>query len=145
MSSAQAPEANGPLLLEVKHRTDVPHEFKTVSSYGLTITNLTGTALSIQRGIAIEIKTLGGWKPDTAIQAVATCSGYHQLGWKPPIRLAAHSSLAVYPWDGFLCGGQCEDSCMQNAFAGPGIFRFVVVLLPDGKRISSLPFAIPGL
>lgn len=139
-----APEANGPLLLEVKEHTDLPHEFKTVKSYGLTISNRSDMAINIQRGIAIERRTPEGWKQDTATQAVATCSGYHQLSWKPPIRLAAHSSLAVYPWDGFQCGGQCAESCMQNVFAGPGIFRFVVVLLPDGKKIASLPFAIPG-
>lgn len=140
-----APEASGPLLLEVKERSNMPHEFKTARSYGLTITNLTGSPAAIQRGIAVERKTPKGWKQETAIQAVATCVHYHQgYNWKSPIRLAARSSLAVYPWDGFLCGGQCEDACMQNGYSGPGIFRFVVVLLPDGKRIASLPFAISG-
>ncbi len=140
-----APEANGPLLLEVKERRNMPHEFKTAKSYGLTITNLSGSPVAIQRGIAVERKTPKGWKQATAIRAVATCKnrGYQQ-NWKSPISLSAHSSLAVYPWDGFQCGGQCEESCMQNTFSGPGIFRFVVVLLPDGKRLASLPFAISG-
>jgi len=140
-----SPEANGPLLLEVKERSDMPHGFKTATSYGLTITNLTGSPVAIERGIVVERKTPKGWKQETAIRAVTTCKNYgYQRDWKAPIRLAAHSSLAVYPWDGFLCGGQCEEACMQNAFSGPGIFRFVVVLLPDGKKITSLPFAVSG-
>ena len=140
-----APEANGPLLLGVKELTGMPHEFKTTKSYGLTITNLTGSPVAIERGIAVERKTPKGWKQETAIRAVATCKNYsYQHNRKSSIRLAAHSSLTVYPWDGFLCGGQCEESCMQNAFSGPGIFQFVVTLLPDGKKIASLPFAISG-
>jgi hypothetical protein len=139
------PEAQGPLLLEVKEHIDLPHKFKTEKSYGLTITNLTGNTVNNERGIAIERKTPEGWKQETAIQAVASCAHYDQSnGWKAPkapVALAPHSSFAVYSWDGFLCGGQCEDNCLANAYSGPGIFRFVVVLLPDGKRIASLPFA----
>jgi hypothetical protein len=138
-----APDANGPLLLDVKEHNDVPHVFKTAKSFGLTITNLTDTAVTIQRGIAIEGRTPKGWKKETGIQAVASCNEHgYQQNLKSPIRLSGHSSLAVYPWDGFLCGGQCEMACMQNTFAGPGIFRFVVVLIPDGKRILSNPFAL---
>ena len=138
-----APEAQGPLLLEVKERSDVPHEFKTAKSYSLTITNLADTAVTIQRGIGIERRTPNGWKQNAGIQAVASCTDYNHYNWKSPTRLVAHSSLLIYPWDGFLCGGQCEEPCMQNAFSGPGIFRFVVVLIPGDKRIASLPFAIP--
>ena len=137
-----APEAQGPLLLEVKERSDVPHEFKTAKSYSLTITNLTDAAVTVQRGIGIERRTPNGWKQNAGIQAIASCTDYNHYNWKSSTRLAAHSSLLIYPWDGFLCGGQCEEPCMQNAFSGPGIFRFVVVLLPEGKRIASLPFAI---
>lgn len=137
-----APDANGPILLEVKERSDVPHEFKTAKSYGLTITDLTANPVAIERWIAVERRTPKGWIPNTGIEAVSSCKD-RRYNSKSPIPLAAHSSISVYPWDGFLCGGQCEESCMQNAFSGPGIFRFVVVLVPEGKRISSLPFAIP--
>lgn len=138
-----APEANGPLLLEVKIHSDMPHGIEIARSWGLTITNLTEQPLAIERWIAVERRTANGWKPNSGVQAVASCkeADYHQ--GKSPIRLAAHSSLAVHPWNGFVCGGQCEANCLQNVFSGPGIIRFVVVLLPDGKRIASLPFAIP--
>lgn len=141
----RAPDASGPLLLEVKGYSDVPHEFKTDRSYGVTITNLTGGAVTIDRWIAIERMTPKGWKQNSGIQAVAACSDYvHEYNFKSPIRLAAHSSLAVRPWDGMVCGGQCPEACMQNANLSPGIFRFVVVLLPGANRIESLPFALPG-
>jgi hypothetical protein len=140
----RAPDASGPLLMEVKGYSDVPHEFKTARSYGVTITNLTGGAVTIDRWIAIERKTPQGWKQNTGIQAVAACSdAVYEYNVKSPIHLVAHGSLAIYPWDGMLCGGQCPQACMQNVYSGPGIFRFVVVLLPDGKRIESLPFALP--
>lgn len=139
-----APEANGPLLLEVKIHSDMPHGIEIARSWSLTITNLTDTAVTIQRGIAIERRTSTGWKQDAGVQAVANCQDYvHEQNWKSPVHISAHSSLAVQPWNGFVCGGQCEANCLQNVFSGPGIVRFVVVLLPDGKRIASLPFAIP--
>ncbi|HLY41966.1 MAG TPA: hypothetical protein VKR52_12185 [Terracidiphilus sp.] len=137
-----APEAIGPLLLEAKEYSDVPHEFKTTSSHGITITNVSNGSISIERGIAIEKKTPQGWTQQTDIQAVAACKD-RRYESKSPLRLAPHGSLAAYPWDGFQCGGQCEDACQQNAYLGPGIFRFVVAL-PDRKKIASLPFAISG-
>jgi hypothetical protein len=136
-----APEANGPLLLEVKEHDEMPHGVTTARSYGVTITNLTDSTASIERWIAIERKTPKGWKQNNGIQAVATCKD-RRYNSKLPIRLASHSSLAVCPWNGFPCGGQCVDACQQNAYSGPGIFRIVVVLLPDGKGVSSLPFAV---
>jgi hypothetical protein len=140
----RTPDANGPLLLEVKGYSDVPH-FKTARSYGLTITNLTSGVVTVDRWIAIERMTPKGWKQNSGIQAVAACSDYvYEYNVKSPIRLAAHSSLAVRPWDGMVCGGQCLEACMQNVYSGPGIFRFVVVLPPGGKRIESLPFTLPG-
>lgn len=140
-----APETNGPLLLEVKERSDVPHEFKTRKSYGVTITNLSGSAVSIEHGILIERKTPKEWVQNGGIQAVDSCAHYQQgYDFKAPVPIAPHSSLAVYPWDGFMCGGQCEDNCLQNVIAGPGIYRFVVTLRPSGTAIASLPFAFPG-
>jgi hypothetical protein len=143
-----ASEANGPLLLEVKEYTDVPHEFNVRKSYGVTITNLSDRTVSIERGILIERKTPKGWIRNEAIEALDNCAHYDQRdNWKAPrapIPIAAHTSLAVYPWSGFMCGGQCEDNCAQNAFAPPGIYRFVVVLLPNSTTIASLPFAFSG-
>lgn len=151
-----APEAIGPLLLEVKahevtEHSDLAYEFrKTTKSYGVTITNLSDRTVSIERGILIERKTPKGWIRDGAIQAVANCAHYDQSnGWKAPrapTAVAPHGSLAVYPWNGLMCGGQCEDkdNCLQNAFAPPGIFRFVVVLLPNSTMVASLPFAFRG-
>lgn len=134
--------AEEPLRLEVTEHTDVHHEFTGIAkSYGVTITNLTDGAVTIERGILIEMKTPKGWSQEMGIQAVSSCTDFDgRYHWKAPIRLAAHSSLAVVPWDGFSCGGQCISSCQQNVQEGPGIFRFVVVIVPGGKRIASPPF-----
>jgi hypothetical protein len=82
-----SPEANGPLLLEVKEHDEMPHGVITARSYGVTITNLTGSVVTIERSIAIESKTPKGWKQNNGIQAVATCRDrrYHS---KLPIRFA---------------------------------------------------------
>ncbi len=136
-----APEANGPLLLEWWEHDESPHGVTTARSYGVTVTNLTDNPVAIERRIAIERKTPKGWVQSTAIQAVASCRDRRYTS-KSPIHLAAHSSLAVHAWNGLLCGGQCEDACQQNVDSKPGILRFVVGLAPEGKRISSLPFAL---
>jgi hypothetical protein len=112
-------------------------------SYGVTITNLTESVVTIERGILIEHKIPRGWIQETAIQAVANCTEIDtKYQWKAPIHLEGHSSRAVIPWDGFLCAGQCSEPCRQNVRVH-GIYRFVVVIVPDGKRIASPPFTIP--
>lgn len=133
-----------PLRLEVTEHTDVHHEFTgTAKSYGVTITNLTSHTVTIERGILIEKKTASGWVRDAGIQAVATCGDldieYH---WRAPIRLKAHSTLAVFPWDGYQCGGQCISGCLKNGRVGPGVYRFVAVIVPGGKKIASPPFTM---
>jgi hypothetical protein len=141
--SDHAPEANGPLLLEVKIQSDAPHGVEIPRSWGLTITNLFDKPVAIDRWVAVERRTVNGWKQNSGTQAVASCRDFvYQYDSKSSIRLAAHSSLAVHPWNGFVCGGQCPQSCMQNVYSGPGILRYVVTLLPEGKKVSSLPFAV---
>lgn len=135
-----APEANGPLLLDLWEHDASPHGISTAKSHGLTITNLTDSTVSIERLIAIERRTPKGWKQELAVEAVANCRD-RRLNSNSPIHLAAHSSLAIRGWKGLLCAGQCEDACKQNAYVGPGIFRFVVALHPQGKR-ASLPFEV---
>jgi hypothetical protein len=137
--------AEEPLRLEVTEHTDVHHEFTgTAKSYGVTITNLTDHAVTIERGILIEGETRSGWVQQAGIQAVANCGDFDErYNWKAPIRLDAHSTLAVFPWDGFLCGGQCMASCLENGKAGPGTYRFAVVIVPGGRKIASPPFTIP--
>lgn len=95
-----APEANGPLLLEVKEQTDVPHVFKTATSWGVSITDLTDNPVSIERRIAIERKTPKGWKREMGIKTVPSCKD-HSYTEKSPVHIPAHSSLAVYPWGWF--------------------------------------------
>ena len=136
--------ADEPLRLEVTEHTDVRHEFTgTAKSYGVTITNLTDSAVTIERGIWIEKKMSSGWVHQAGIQAVVNCGDFDsRYNWKAPIRLDAHSTLAVVPWDGFLCGGQCMASCLQNTKIGPGAYRFAVVIVPGGKEIASPPFTM---
>lgn len=133
------------LRLEVTEHTDVRHEFSgTVKSYGVTITNLTDRAVTIERGILIEEKTVSGWVQQAGIQAAANCSDFDiGYNWKAPIRLDVHSILAVFPWDGFLCGGQCIASCLRNGHVRPGTYRFVAVIVPGSRKIASPPFEIP--
>lgn len=135
-----AAEANGPLLLDLWEHDEAPHGITTARSYGLTITDLTDSTVSIERSIAIERKTQKGWKQETAVEATARCRD-RRFNSKSPIHLASHSSLAIQAWNGLLCGGQCADACRQDVYLGPGIFRFVVALHPEGKR-ASLPFAV---
>jgi hypothetical protein len=146
--SNQAGGTSGPLRLEVTEPKGVAHQFPG-GLYGVTITNMTDSAVSIERGILIEAKTQRKWNPAGEIQALADCTHYIQSDFKPPTFLAARSSLAVRPWNRLSCGsqmyeGQCIDACMQNARAKPGTYRFVVILLPDRTRIASPPFLVSG-
>jgi len=133
------------LRLEVTEHTDVRHEFTgTAKSYGVTITNLTDQTVTIERGILIEEKKPSGWVQQAGIQAVASCSDFDiRYNWKAPIRLDAHSTLAVFPWDGFLCGGQCLASCANNGKLGSGTYRFVAVIVPGGGKIAGPSFTLP--
>jgi len=140
-----------PLRLDLTEHSDVRHVFTGLDkSYGATITNLTERTVTIDPAILIEHRTAKGWKQETAIQAVANCTNYDQrdsskaaIGREVYTSLAAHTSLSFVPWDGFLCAGQCSDACKQNGRVRPGIYRFIVVVVPDGKRIASQPFTIP--
>lgn len=137
--------ADEPLRLKVSEHTDVHHEFTgKAKSYGVTVSNFNDDAVTIERGISIEKRTAKGWLQDSGIQAVADCIDIDtRYRWKAPILIEGHRSLDVVPWDGFLCGGQCDEACKQNVQVRHGIYRFVIVMVPDGKRIASPPFAIP--
>ena len=132
-----------PYLIHAQHTDSTRSPFVTTAPRlgGVTITNLTDSTVPIERGLAIERKTQNGWRQSAMIQAVTACKD-RRYSLKTPISLAPHKSLAVHAWNGFLCGGQCEDACQQNVYSGPGIFRFVLVLPAEGRRVSSLPFAI---
>jgi hypothetical protein len=132
-----------PLRLEITERTDVRHMFTgTAKSHGLKITNLTGTPITIERGILIERRVSSRWVHETAVQAVDRCENFDvHYPWKAPIRIDPHATLDVVAWDGFSCGGQCPAACMQNTKVASGILRFVVVF-QDGKRILSPEFSI---
>jgi hypothetical protein len=92
-----------PLHLEVTEHTDVAHEFAgTAKSYGVIITNRIDSAVTIERGIWIEKETSSGWVKQAGIQAVANCGDFdYGYNWKAQIRLDAHSTPAVVPWDDF--------------------------------------------
>lgn len=140
-----ASTAFGQLLrLEVTEHTDVRHTFTgTAKSYGVMITNLTDHVVTIEHEILIEKEIASGWAQGSGVQAVATCADFdHRYNWKAPIRLKAHSTLAVVPWDGFACAGQCSEGCLQNAPPSPGNYRFAAVIASNGKRIVSPPFTM---
>lgn len=112
-------------------------------TYNLTITNLTDGPVTMERRISVERRTSSDWVHEMSIEAVAQCEGFDERGdRKSPVRLEAHADLEVVPWNGWLCGGQCSAACMQNVPVGPGTHRFVVVTVPDGRRITSPTFSI---
>jgi len=136
------------LRLQVAERTDTPHMFtgKAVS-HGLTITNLSNGPITIERGIWIEYEMPSGWVHGTNIEAVSKCEVIDPRNndWKAPVRIDAHATLTVVSWDGWVCGGQCPTACMQNVPAMPGIYRFVLITVPDGRRVVSPTFSIEAL
>ena len=134
-----------PPKLEVAERTDVHHMFTGNGlSWGLKITNSDDQAIAIQRGILVEELVSSQWKQVAGIQAVDRCETFdYRYRRAAAISVAPHTMLDIVPWDGFLCGGQCTTSCLQNARAKPGIYRFAVVIVPTGNRIVSSPFTIP--
>jgi hypothetical protein len=115
-----------------------------VGSVGLTITNLSSRPVTIETRIRREYQTASGWTGTYDMEAVNKCQAYDPnfLDWKAQVRIDAHATLTVVPWDGWICGGQCPIACMQNVPAGTGTYRFVLVTVPDARRIISPTFSM---
>jgi hypothetical protein len=113
-------------------------------SVGLTITNLSSRPVTIERRIRREYQTASGWTGTYDMEAVSKCETYDPnfLDWKAQVQIDAHATLTVVPWDGWICGGQCPIACMQNVPAMPGTYRFVLVTVPDARRIISPKFSM---
>ena len=127
------------LRLNVSERSDTRHMFPF---HGLTITNLSNDPITIERGIWTEYETPSGWVRGPSIEAVSKCEVIdpRNIDWKTPVRIDAHATFTVVSWDGWVCGGQCPTACMQNVPAMPGTYRFVLITVPDGRRIVSPTF-----
>ena len=132
------------LRLNATEHTDVRHTFTGMAkSFGVTVTNLTDHVVTIEREILIEKETSLGWVQGSGVQAIAACADFDtRYNRKAQIRLNAHDTLAVVPWDGFACAGQCMEGCLSNAPPSPGKYRFVVVIASNGERFVSPPFTI---
>lgn len=134
-----------PLELDVADRTEKHQALTgTAKNYGLTIQNMSKQDVIIMGGITVLKKELTGWSPQLgSVQAVSKCEEFDEnYRLEEPVTIPAFHALAVVPWDGFICGGQCPVSCLKNYRLGPGTFRFEVFLLPEHKSIYSPPFTI---
>jgi hypothetical protein len=131
------------LRLQVTVRPGTPDKV-VVGSAGLTITNLSSGPVTIERRIRREYQTASGWTGTYEMEAVSKCAAYHPnfLDWKAQAQIDAHATLTVVPWNGWICGGQCPTACMQNVPASPGTYRFVLMTVPDARRIISPTFSI---
>lgn len=120
-----------------------PEAIFSRTAHGLVITNPHRYSVTIQSSVWVEWLSPSGWKEQTAIAAVNNCKTFSPfLRTLPPIRIEAYGTFFVVPWTGYFCGGQCPMGCRQNALATPGMYRYVVVLVPGGERIASPAFRI---
>jgi hypothetical protein len=133
-----------PLQLLVTVKVTAPH-LGPVNSYGLAIANQTDHSITIRKNILMQKQTSSGWSEQWAIEAIDSCDKFDYKSSNAMVRLEAHATMAVVPSDGWLCGEQCPQPCMQNTPRMPGIYRFVVVTAPDGERIASPKFSIEWL
>jgi hypothetical protein len=128
----------------IRPRNDFHHMFtRFAESYSLMIDNMSNHEISMRRGIGIWKREPTGWSLRGGVQAVSKCDDFDaEDRGETPIRIPSFGTFEVVPWDGTMCGGQCEQSCMKNYHVGPGTFRFEVVVLPEGTKIESSPFTI---
>ena len=104
-----------PLFLSVTLHEDTYHTFPS-HTYGLLIANLMDYSVTIKLGILVERQTQSGWQLDRGIQAVSTCDRWEFMATEnAPVRIEPHGTLAVVPWDGWYCKGQCL-TAMQAEF-----------------------------
>ena len=109
---------------------------------GLLIVNDGTTAVAIQMAIAVQKQEIAGWVPiATEFKAVARCD---PPGSATTVEVAPATTLTVRPWRGFSCSGQCNFICRANVYYGPGMFRFVVTVVPGSSQIISTAFALPA-
>lgn len=142
---ASATTAEGTLRLVVTRQNPAPHVGPN-NSYGLAIANLMDYPIAIHMEILIEKQTTSGWKQQGVIQAINSCDSFdHKWSSNKPVRLDPHATMTVVPSNGWICGEQCPTACQQNVPHMPGIYRFVVVTVPDGQRIASPQFSIEWL
>ena len=134
-----------PLHLAVTLRDDTYHAFPS-NTYGLLISNQMDYSFTIKRGILVERQVPSGWKLYRIIQAVSTCEKFdYRFSENETVRIDPHGTLAVVPWDGWACKGQCLAACQQNVPPMPGTYRFIVVTVPGGRRVTSPTFSIEPL
>ncbi len=133
-----------PLRLVVSVKVTAPH-LGPVNSYGLAIANQTDHSITIRKNILMQKQTSSGWNEQGAIEAIDSCDKFDYKSSNAMVRLEAHGTMVVVPSDGWICGEQCPQPCMQNTPRMPGIYRFVVVTAPDGERIASPQFSIEWL
>lgn len=109
---------------------------------GLTIANTSSGPLIIERAIAVQQRTNAGWRPIiTEFNAVSECRPEPSTA---PVRLEPAARIAIAPWQGYSCSGQCEATCRGNISYAPGTYRFVVKVLPDRIDVVSSSFDLPA-
>ncbi|HSQ65906.1 MAG TPA: hypothetical protein VLM85_21945, partial [Polyangiaceae bacterium] len=62
---------------------------------------------------------------------------------KPCVDVAPGHPFVPVPWSGFDCSAQCNKSCRENSFEGPGTFRLVVHACDDDAIAAGPAFELP--
>ena len=109
----------------------------------VTIDNRGGAMQWVARALTVERRVGARWLPIvTSLDLIAACDPRFPRR-TAPVRLLPGQSVAVMPWTGFGCGGQCPATCRANVYQGEGPFRIVATLVPSGERVTSPIFSMP--
>ena len=117
---------------------------------GIVITNLpspgtfsiraSGAPLQLSNKAFIEIQRSRRWVRTADVSLDEHC------GASPApqcMSLKAGATIRPVRWDGFLCSGQCGQSCKANPYAGPGVARLTVISCTQAVQYHGPPFILP--
>jgi hypothetical protein len=101
-----------------------------------------GGSVKLSRKVVIERKRGAEW-----IESPASFEIVEHCGVPTPpascVDLNSNATVEPVPWTGYTCSGQCPRSCRSNHYAGPGIFRFVVLSCDHNERFTGPEFSLP--
>ena len=113
----------------------------------LTVVNLTGIPQRLRTAVIVEQRGPPGWAAVvTEMNLVAGCDPRGVASDTAACTvLGPQQSLAVPPWLGWSCNGQCQLHCRANIYWGGGPFRFAVLPCDGPARFVSAAFHMPSL
>lgn len=108
----------------------------------LRIINAAAGPVTVAQAITVEAQTDVGWRAvSTEFNAIARCG---DAGTAAAVHLSPGAVLDVMPWLGFTCSGQCPRPCRANVRYAAGRYRFAVMVLPSGARVTGPEFWLPA-